>query len=78
MWLTTVYTDVSTPVSPDTSQTPSVMNSTSEHLLFQIETTQIQEGGSDCGLFAIAFATEFCLAIMPSATGNEIQLYGKN
>ena len=41
-------------------QAASIMNSASEYLIFRVESTQIQEGGIDCGHFAIAYATEFC------------------
>ena len=32
---------------------------------YMIESTQIQEGGIDCGHFAIAYATEFCFGNNP-------------
>ena len=32
---------------------------------FRIESTQLQEGGVDCDLFAIAYATEFCFGNNP-------------
>ena len=46
-------------------QTASMLQSNEEHISFHIENAQIQEGGVDCGLFAIAFATEFCFGNNP-------------
>ena len=57
-----LYRNVGTCVA---SQTASMMKSDSDYLIFQIETTQIQQGGADCGLFAIAYATEFCFGNNP-------------
>ena len=48
-----------------TSQAAAILKSQSDHILFQIEKTQFQQGGLDCGLFAIAFATEFCYGNNP-------------
>ena len=57
-----LYRSVGTCVA---SQTVSIIKSDSDYLLFQIETTQIQQGGADCGLFAIVYATEFCFGNNP-------------
>ena len=57
-----LYRSVGTCVA---SQTASIIKSDSDYLLFQVETTQIQQGGPDCGLFAIAYATEFCFGNNP-------------
>ena len=46
-------------------QTASMLQSNESHISFHIENAQIQEGGVDCGLFAIAFATEFCFGNNP-------------
>ena len=42
-----------------------MLKSTSDHLHFRVVNTQLQEGGVDCGLFAIAHATEFCFGSNP-------------
>ena len=48
-------------VEIDTSrQSAAVLKSSETHVRFIVEATQLQEGGVDCGLFAIAYATEFC------------------
>ena len=41
------------------------LKSNEDHLNFRIESTQLQEGGVDCDLFAIAYATEFCFGNNP-------------
>ena len=43
-----------------TSQSAAILNSASEHIVFQNEKVQYQKGTTDCGLYAIAFATEYC------------------
>ena len=48
-----------------TMQAASIMKSASDYMIFCVESTQIQEGGIDCGLFAIAYATEFCFGNNP-------------
>ena len=48
-----------------TKQVAAMLKSTSPYLNFRIESTQLQEGGVDCGLFAIAYTTEFCLGNNP-------------
>ena len=48
-----------------TMQTASVMKSPSNYIDFRVESTQIQQGDIDCGLFAIAYATEFCFGNNP-------------
>ena len=41
-------------------QSAAMLKSSEDHLFFRIENVQLQEGGVDCGLFALAFTTEFC------------------
>ena len=41
-------------------QSASMLQSAEDHINFRIKGAQIQEGGADCGLFAIAFTIEFC------------------
>ena len=48
-----------------TIQAASMINSSSDYISFRVENTQIQKGGVDCGLFAIAYATEFCFGNCP-------------
>ena len=48
-----------------TMQAASMMKSASEHMIFRVESTQIQEGAIDCGHFAIDYATEFCFGNNP-------------
>ena len=43
-----------------TSQSAAILKSESDHIVFQSEKVQTLEGTTDCGLFAIAFATEYC------------------
>ena len=57
-----LYQNIGTCVA---TQTASTLKSDSDYLLFQVETTQIQQGGADYGLFAIAYATEFCFSSNP-------------
>ena len=42
-----------------------MLQSNEDHINFRIENVQIQEGGVDCGLFAIAFTTEYCFGNNP-------------
>ena len=46
-------------------QSASMLQCTEDYVQFRVENTQIQEGGADCGLFAIAFATEHCFGNNP-------------
>ena len=46
-------------------QAASIMKSASDFITFRVESTQMQQGGIDCGLFAIAYATEFCFGNNP-------------
>ena len=48
-----------------TIQAASMMKSSSDYISFRVENTQIQKGGIDCGLFAVAYATEFCFGNCP-------------
>ena len=57
-----VYRSVDTDV---TIQAASMIKSSSDYISFRVENTQIQKGGVDCGLFAIAYATEFCFGNCP-------------
>lgn len=48
-----------------TKQVAAMLKSSSPYLSFRIESIQLQEGGVDCGLFAIAYTTEFCFGNNP-------------
>ena len=64
--LVKVYDSLYRCVAPSvTMQAASIMKSASDHIVFRIESMQIQEGSVDCGLFAIAYATEFCFGNNP-------------
>ena len=74
-WMTVVATDetsvydsmfrcVGTCVS---MQSASMLQCNQDYVQFCIENTQ--GGGADSGLFAIAFATEYCFGNNPNATG---------
>ena len=41
-------------------QTAVILKTESDKIVFEVERTQFQQGKVDCGLYAIAFATEFC------------------
>ena len=43
-------------------QASSILRTTGkqDHILFQLERMQLQKGGVDCGLFAIAYVTDLC------------------
>ena len=74
-WLTVVAVDKTTVKVFDSMfrcvgtcvsmQTALMSQSNEEHISFRIENAQSQEGGVDCGLFAIAFTTEFCFGNNP-------------
>ena len=49
------------------TQTASIMQSQRSSITFVAETTQFQRGGADCGLFAIAYATDLCYGNNPAA-----------
>ena len=38
-----------------------------DYIVFQLERMQLQKGGVDCGLFAIAYATELCNGNSPAS-----------
>ena len=59
-----LYPTVSTSVQ---TQTASIMNSQKSSVTFVAERTQFQRGGVDCGLFAIAYATDLCYGNNPAA-----------
>ena len=42
-----------------------LMQSQSEEITIRYQAVQWQSGGSDCGLFAVAFATSLCNGIDP-------------
>ena len=42
------------------AQTAAIMRTKSNSVVFEVQRTQFQRGKVDCGLYAIAFATEFC------------------
>ena len=46
-------------------QTASILRTKSDNIVLEVERTQFQLGKVDCGLFAIAFATEFCYGNNP-------------
>ncbi len=46
-------------------QSAAILRSSCKQISFSIENTQEQIGGSDCGLFAIAYATEYCYGNAP-------------
>ena len=48
-----------------TTQTASMMKSPSNYVVFSVGSTQIQQRGIDCRLFAITYATEFCFGNNP-------------
>ncbi len=48
-----------------TMQAASILQSPHQQVKFSVENTQMQDGGADCGLFAIAYATEFCYGNCP-------------
>jgi hypothetical protein len=41
-------------------QTAAILRTRSDNIVLEVERTQFQLGKVDCGLFTIAFATEFC------------------
>lgn len=74
-WMTVVATNETTVLVYDSMfrcvgtcvsmQSASMLQCTEDYVQFRVENTQIQEGGADCGLFAIAFATEHCFGNNP-------------
>ena len=44
-----------------------LLHTTSDTITLQYMNVQYQYGGSDCGLFALAFATALCAGIDPTA-----------
>lgn len=53
-------------LAPGTSmQSAMILRPSHDQVNFSIENTQEQTGGTDCGLFAIAYATEFCYGNAP-------------
>ena len=63
-WMTVVATDETSVLVYD-SMFLCVGTCYQDYVQFRIENAQIQEGGADCGLFAIAFATEHCFGNNP-------------
>ncbi len=62
--MTASYPTVSTSVQ---TQIASIMNSQKSSVTLVAERTQFQGGGVDCGLFAIAYATDLCYGNNPAA-----------
>ena len=63
-----VYDSLYSAVSSSTqTQVASIMRSKKSSVTFAAERTQYQQGGTDCGLFAIAFATHLCYGNNPAA-----------
>ena len=62
-WYDSIYNDLD---MESIQQICAIMKPTGKNLIFQKCPVQNQEGGSDCGLFAIAFAVSICLGINPS------------
>ena len=48
-------------------QASSILKTDQSHVVFQLEKMQLQKGGVDCGLFAIAIATEYCYGNNPAS-----------
>ena len=46
-------------------QTAAILKTKSDNIVLEVERTQFQQGKVDCGLYAIAFATEFCYGNNP-------------
>ena len=46
-------------------QTAAILNTESDNVVLEVERTQFQQGKVDCGLYAIAFGTEFCYGNKP-------------
>lgn len=59
-----LYQAVSTSVQV---QAASILHSLKSSVRFVAERTQFQQGGTDCGLFAIAYATDICYGNNPAA-----------
>ena len=56
-----VYDSLHYQLSPSMKKTVAdLLQTKKEHNIIQYINTQVQEGGSDCGLFAIATATTLC------------------
>lgn len=53
-------------------QAASLLHPRGKQIIFYIETAQIQNGGADCGLFVIAFATSFVSATIRSTRGKSV------
>ena len=53
-------------------QSVSMLQSSEDHISFRIQNVQIQEGGVDCCLFAIAFTSEYCFKNNPQVTMHDI------
>ena len=74
-WLTVVAADQKTVKVYDstyrtlskctTMQVASIMHTTEDNITFLIANTTLQDGGTDCGLYAIAYATDYCLGKDP-------------
>ena len=47
-------------------QAAAIIRPERSHLLFEMERTQFQQGGADCGLFAIAYAVDYCYGNNPA------------
>lgn len=63
-----VYDSLQRYVSVDAmAQIAAIMNSKEKKIELKAQNTQFQKGGSDCGLFAIAFATALCFGTDPAS-----------
>lgn len=64
-----VYDSLNTRVSPHISKQASlILQSTENSVTLRSMRTPRQKGASDCGLFAIAIATDLCFGVQPGLT----------
>ena len=62
-WYDSIYNDLD---KESKQQICAIIKPAGKNLIFQKCPVQNQVGGSDCGLFAIAFAVSICLGVNPS------------
>ena len=66
--LVKIYDSIKISISSDTKrQIARLMVADMKYIDVHIENTQYQEGSSDCGLYAIAYATEICFGNNPAS-----------
>lgn len=65
--LVKVYDSKYTFISEDTKSQIANLTAADKYISIHLENTQFQDGSSDCGLYAIAYAVDICFGNNPAS-----------